>query len=107
MELDSKVFVSLWVTFINFLQSPVDKMGIKELQRWWAVRQKKVGWCVMSREDVTGGYVTPLSLWFVCLFWRCKGISAVRYRHQQWLQQGELWPVGWSISYFSGVVLLV
>ena len=52
----------------NFLQLPVDKMGPKEARRWRAVRQKKVGWCMMLREDVTGGYMTPLSLWFVCYF---------------------------------------
>jgi len=55
-------------TFITFSQLHVDKMGTKEPWRWRDVRQKKVGWCVTLREDVTGGYMTPLSWWFVCSF---------------------------------------
>jgi len=54
--------------FITFLQLPVDKMGTKEPWRWQEVRQKKVGWYMLLREDVTGGYMTPLSWWFVCYF---------------------------------------
>jgi len=54
--------------FITFLQMPVDKMGTKEPWRWQEVRQKKVGWYMMSREDVTSGYMTTLSQWFVCYF---------------------------------------
>jgi len=53
--------------FVNFLQLPVDKMGTKEPWSWRAVCHKKVGWYVMSREDVTGGYMTPHG-WFVCYF---------------------------------------
>ena len=61
MELDSKVLVSLCVTcLLLFLQLPVKKMGTKEPWRWQEVRQKKVGWYMMLREDVTGGYMTPL-----------------------------------------------
>jgi len=50
------------------LQLPVDKMGTKEPWSCRVVCHKKVGGCVMPREDVTGGYMTPHRWWFVCYF---------------------------------------